>query len=178
MAEDTTAKTQEHDPAEFMDETPLRSAAEEREVAKNWIRTAAQHLRNEEYWRTRAKNAEATREALPGRMRLRAADAETTMDSWCQRSKLSPAYWEKRMAAHERKLAALRAGEPGADKETFLKFVQRVIDDQMHCHAESAADRVLAAFVRPFDGELAAHLEAAADARDAGVRLIMRKHLQ
>jgi hypothetical protein len=99
------------------------------------------------------------------------------MDWWCQRSRLSPTYWEARVAACERKLAALRAGEPGADKDTFTKFVQRIVDERMHFRAESTGDRVLAAFVRPYDEELAAHLEAAADARDAAVRCVVRKHL-
>ena len=38
---------------------PLRSAEDERQMAINWCETAAQHLTNEEYWRERAKKAEA-----------------------------------------------------------------------------------------------------------------------
>lgn len=48
----------EYDVASELDNAPLLTAEEERERAKNWMRTAAQHLRNEEYWRQRARAAE------------------------------------------------------------------------------------------------------------------------
>lgn len=41
-----------------LDGIGIGTAQEERERAKNWMRTAAQHLRNEEYWRERALAAE------------------------------------------------------------------------------------------------------------------------
>lgn len=46
------------DPADFLDDVPLGTAEEERERAKLWIRTAAQHHLNEEYWRERCLEIE------------------------------------------------------------------------------------------------------------------------
>jgi hypothetical protein len=41
-----------------LDGIRLGTAEEERERAKLWMDTAAQHLRNEEYWRNRCRKAE------------------------------------------------------------------------------------------------------------------------
>lgn len=38
-------------PSDQLDVQPLGTAEEERKLAKAWMDTAAQHLRNEEYWR-------------------------------------------------------------------------------------------------------------------------------
>lgn len=41
------------------EDMPLRSAEDERAMAINWAETAALHLSNEQYWRERARAAEA-----------------------------------------------------------------------------------------------------------------------
>lgn len=46
-------------PSDELDAIPVGSAAFEREHAKRWMNTAAQHHRNESYWRHRASIAEA-----------------------------------------------------------------------------------------------------------------------
>jgi predicted HAD superfamily Cof-like phosphohydrolase len=48
----------DYDVGEQLDGVTLNTAIEERERAKSWMRTAAYHLRNEEYWRERALVAE------------------------------------------------------------------------------------------------------------------------
>jgi len=45
-------------PSDELDRIPIESPEQERRRAKAWMDTAAQHLRNEEYWRGRAQAAE------------------------------------------------------------------------------------------------------------------------
>jgi len=45
-------------PSDDLDRITLGTAEEERRRAKNWMDTAAQHSRNEAYWRVRALKAE------------------------------------------------------------------------------------------------------------------------
>jgi len=45
-------------PSDELDGIPIGSAEQERRRAKAWMDTAAQHLRNEHYWRKRAEAAE------------------------------------------------------------------------------------------------------------------------
>lgn len=44
--------------SDMLDAVPLGTAEQERQQAKAWVDTAAQHCRNEEYWRDRALKAE------------------------------------------------------------------------------------------------------------------------
>jgi hypothetical protein len=58
--EKTVPKSQHRMAAEAaFDGIPLGTAEYERSVATNWCETAALHLSNEEYWRERARKAEA-----------------------------------------------------------------------------------------------------------------------
>jgi|HubBroStandDraft_2_1064218.scaffolds.fasta_scaffold02109_10 hypothetical protein len=44
---------------EIVDGQDLKTLEEAKRFAQNWIQTAAQHSRNEAYWETRARDAEA-----------------------------------------------------------------------------------------------------------------------
>lgn len=58
--------TNEYKASDELNNIPLGTAEEERQRAKGWCDTAAQHCRNEDYWRTRALTAE---EALTQRQK-------------------------------------------------------------------------------------------------------------
>jgi len=58
--------SEEYDVSEF-DSVRLGTAEQERELAKNWMRIASQHLRHEKYWRERVLGAAAQRQRDPHR---------------------------------------------------------------------------------------------------------------